>query len=209
MKKSKFLLLTSLSPIISLPFVAASCVTEAKADNKMEKDIKKNENVGEKNSSETMNDKQKQDKSSTESKTEEKGDKGSLKSQEDKSMTNDSASSSSSTREMADMPMKKAEKSEADKRPFNNVDASGYDIGRWYDKISKEDLDEFKSEFRKILSDISEAIKTKIKDQSTLKTLKRQFEALKNKLESKLENASTWDHIDSIVAEIDPVLAKI
>ncbi|WP_430000853.1 variable surface lipoprotein, partial [Mycoplasmopsis bovis] len=64
MKKSKFLLLTTLSPIISLPFLSASCIAEAKADNKMEKDIKINENKDEKNSSETMNDKQKQDKSS-------------------------------------------------------------------------------------------------------------------------------------------------
>ncbi|MBT1320586.1 variable surface lipoprotein, partial [Mycoplasma bovis] len=44
MKKSKFLLLTTLSPIISLPFLSASCITGEKADNKMEKDIKINEN---------------------------------------------------------------------------------------------------------------------------------------------------------------------
>ncbi len=72
MKKSKFLLLTTLSPIISLPFLSASCITEAKPDNKTEKDIKINENTDEKNSSETMNDKQKQDKGSTESKMKEK-----------------------------------------------------------------------------------------------------------------------------------------
>ncbi|MBT1345295.1 Mbov_0283/Mbov_0339 family surface lipoprotein [Mycoplasmopsis bovis] len=74
MKKSKFLLLTTLSPIISLPFLSASCITKAKADNKMEKDIKINENTDEKNSSETMDDKQKQDKSSIDSKMEEKAD---------------------------------------------------------------------------------------------------------------------------------------
>ncbi len=72
MKKSKYILLTTLSPIISLPFLSASCITGEKADNKTEKDIKINENTDEKNSSETMNDKQKQDKSSTESKMKEK-----------------------------------------------------------------------------------------------------------------------------------------
>ncbi|MBT1374624.1 variable surface lipoprotein, partial [Mycoplasma bovis] len=72
MKKSKFLLLTTLSTIISLPFLSASCITEAKSDNKTEKDIKINENTDEKSSSETMNDKQKQDKGSTESKIKEK-----------------------------------------------------------------------------------------------------------------------------------------
>ncbi len=49
MKKSKFLLLTTLSTIISLPFLSASCITEAKPDNKTEKDIKINENTDEKN----------------------------------------------------------------------------------------------------------------------------------------------------------------
>ncbi len=47
---------------------------EEKADNKTEKDIKINENTDEKNSSETMNNKQKQDKSSIDSKMEEKAD---------------------------------------------------------------------------------------------------------------------------------------
>nr|WP_307920290.1 variable surface lipoprotein [Mycoplasmopsis bovis] len=89
MKKSKFLLLTTLSPIISLPFLSASCITGEKADNKMEKDIKINENTDEKNSSETMNDKQKQNKSSIDSKMEEKADKDSSKSEEGKSMENE------------------------------------------------------------------------------------------------------------------------
>ncbi len=102
MKKSKFLLLTTLSPIISLPFLSASCITEAKADNKMEKDIKINENKDEKNSSETMNDKQKQDKSNIDSKMEEKADKDSSKSEEGKSMKNKHADEKHSSETMND-----------------------------------------------------------------------------------------------------------
>ncbi len=102
MKKSKFLLLTTLSPIISLPFLSASCIAEAKADNKMEKDIKINENKDEKNSSETMNDKQKQDKSSIDSKMEEKTDKDSSKSEEGKSMKNEHTDEKNSSETMND-----------------------------------------------------------------------------------------------------------
>nr|WP_307920647.1 hypothetical protein [Mycoplasmopsis bovis] len=48
-----------------------------------------NEHTDEKNSSETMNDKQKQNKSSIDSKMEEKADKDSSKSEEGKSMENE------------------------------------------------------------------------------------------------------------------------
>ncbi|UOE64712.1 variable surface lipoprotein [Mycoplasmopsis bovis] len=114
MKKSKFLLLTTLSTIISLPFLSASCITEAKADNKMEKDIKINENKDEKNSSETMNDKQKQDKSNIDSKMEEKTDKDSSKTEEGKSMKNKHADEKNSSETMNDK--QKKDKSSTDSK---------------------------------------------------------------------------------------------
>ncbi len=120
MKKSKFLILTTLSPIISLPFLSASCITEAKADNKTEKDIKINENKDEKNSSETMNDKQKQDKSNIDSKMEEKEDKDSSKSEEGKSMKNKHADEKHSSETMND-------KQKQDSKPNSESNSANQD----------------------------------------------------------------------------------
>nr|WP_233749922.1 variable surface lipoprotein [Mycoplasmopsis agalactiae] len=56
MRKTKFLLLTSLSPIISLPFVAAKCNTDAKPEDMNKDKSEKDKMTSElKNSNESTN----------------------------------------------------------------------------------------------------------------------------------------------------------
>ncbi|MCE6056261.1 variable surface lipoprotein [Mycoplasmopsis agalactiae] len=202
MRKTKLLLLTSLSPIISLPFVAAKCNTDAKPEDMNKDKSEKDKMTSElKNSNESTNN----DKNNNTKSNKEKSNTESVTKTSEKDIKSEKIIES----EMSDMPMKKAIKSEADKRPVNNVDASGHDIGRWYDKVHEEDLTNFKNEFQKILKDIETQITKNAKNESTQKQLKSQFNSLKSKLEKKLDTASTWDHIDEIVDEIDAVIRKV
>lgn len=158
MRKIKFLLLILLFLIILLLFVVVKCNIDVKVEDmnrdKLEKDkmvselIKNNEliNNNDKNSSNESN----VEKSNIEFVI--------------KKIEKDIKSEEIIKSEMFDMFMKKVIKLEVDKRLVNDVDVLGYDIGRWYDKISKEDLNEFKEEFEKILNDIEVEIKNKVKN---------------------------------------------
>ncbi|MCA8841329.1 variable surface lipoprotein [Mycoplasmopsis bovis] len=158
MKKSKFLLLTTLSPIISLPFLSASCITEAKPDNKTEKDIKINENTDEKNSSETMNDKQKQDKGSTESKMKEK--------------TGKQDSKTNSEKQNSGTKSEKEEKNH--EKPQNDGTTADADNT----KIDNEVLKKFKEEVKKFVTeykDKSLGLKNKALDSSENEFVEKLF----------------------------------
>lgn len=212
MRKTKLLLLTSLSPIISLSFVAAKCNTDAKYEDmnkdksekdKMTSELTKSSESNQDNNKNT-NIKDNEIRNNVETKNDDKGNK-SLKDNKE----NDGMSEKNNNAEMSDTPMKQSLVSILDKRPVNNVDASGHDIGRWYDKVHEEDLKNFKDEFQKILKDIEAEIKKKVEKESTLKELESQFNSLKSRLEKKLDKASTWDHIDAIVDELDAVIKKI
>ncbi|UUM25776.1 variable surface lipoprotein [Mycoplasmopsis agalactiae] len=213
MKKTKLLLLTSLSPIISLPFVAAKCNTDAKSEDmnkdksekdKMTSELTKSSESNQDNNNKNTNIEDNERKNNVETKNDDKGNK-SLKDNKE----NGVMSEKNNNAEMSDMPMKQSLISILDKRPVNNVDAFGHDIGRWYDKVHEEDLKNFKDEFQKILKDIEAEIKKKVEKESTLMELESQFNSLKSRLEKKLDKASTWDHIDAIVDELDAVIKKI
>ncbi|EIN15052.1 Hypothetical protein, predicted lipoprotein [Mycoplasmopsis agalactiae 14628] len=213
MRKTKFLLLTSLSPIISLPFVAAKCNTDAKPEDmnkdKLEKDkmtskLKNSNETKQNNNDKNTNTENMKEKNNTEAKNDDKDNK-SLK----ETKAKDTIDEKNSNREMSDMPIKQSTMSSLDRRTVNNVDASGYDIGRWYDKISDEDLKDFKEEFHKILTDIEEEIKKAVKEETKIKQLESQFNSLKLKLEKKLNKASSWVSVETIVDETDKAIKEI
>ncbi len=184
MKKSKFLLLTTLSPIISLPFLSASCITEAKPDNKTEKDIKINENTDEKNSSETMNDKQKQDKGSTESKMKEKTGKQDSKTNSEKQDSGTKSEKDSKTNSEKQNSGTKSEKEEKNhKKPQNDGTTADADNT----KIDNEVLKKFKEEVKKFV--------TEYKDKSL---------GLKNKALDSSEN----EFVEKLFMEIDKSKTK-
>ncbi|TQF43201.1 hypothetical protein A9K73_01600 [Mycoplasmopsis bovis] len=180
MKKSKYILLTTLSPIISLPFLSASCITEAKSDNKMEKDIKINENTDEKNSSETMNNKQKQDKSSIdsiESKMKEKTEKQDSKTNSEKqdSETDDSSNELTIPSESTpkDMPTENSEINDY----LDKVKEYGKEASEFYELLSKL----FKTKYKdKIIQKIG-------KFEKIIKEFSKLYEGTKNNLDQIIE----------------------
>ena len=167
MRKTKLLLLTSLSPIISLPFIAAKCNTDAKSENmnkdkskkdKMTSELTKSSESNQDNNDKNTNIEDNERNNNAKTKNDDKSNKSLKDNKENGEMSEKNTNS-----EMSDMPIKQPTMSNLDRRYVNNVDASGYDIGRWYDKINDEDLKDFKEEFHKILTDIEEKIKKTVK----------------------------------------------
>ncbi|TQF64667.1 hypothetical protein BA183_00655 [Mycoplasmopsis bovis] len=213
MKKSKFLLLTTLSPIISLPFLSASCITGEKADNKTEKDIKINENTDEKNSSETMNDKQKQDKSSTESKMEEKTDKDSSKSEEGKSMKNENTDEKNSSETMNDKQKQDKSSTESKMKEKTEKQDSKTNSEK-QDSGTKSEKEEKNQEKPQNDGTTADADKTKI-DDKVLKDFKEEIKNFvteyRDKLlyqENKVSDFSKTEFVKNLFMEIEESKTK-
>lgn len=140
MRKIKFLLLILLFLIILLLFVVVKCNIDVKFEDMNKDKFEKDKMISElKNSNELINN----DKNNNIKSNKEKSNIEFVIKISEKNIKSEKIIES----EMFDMFMKKVIKLEVDKRLVNNVDVSGHDIGRWYDKVHEEDLINFKNEF--------------------------------------------------------------
>ncbi|EIN15135.1 Variable surface lipoprotein K' (VpmaK') [Mycoplasmopsis agalactiae 14628] len=207
MRKSKFLLLGSLSSLVAIPFVAAKCggTKETKEDEKKpaempgegQKDPKapsKDKATGDKDKAE----KDKADKTGNDSSTSNKDPKAPEEVEPNSNSNN--ASSNSYYNELDD-------------RPVNYVDATGFDIGRRFQRdfneLTKQDKQDILTDVDELIKEIEEKINKKFNPYTLINTkLKSLLSEQAIKLKSKIKQNKTFDDADKSFNELFDFVEK-